>query len=687
MRHFFSNDSRPKSVAKSLRSEMARHGVKLSHSDALLLTGRLYGYRNWSDLLANLGRNQKSPDDMEAGEATALARFNHHIEVLAAHGLDINIAADIIRKIGPTSSGTGQPLGREELWVDDAAVAAHLDGLATRIAREAISVLPERHGSWLGFRAMFDTIKPNQDSSSWEYRIRMRGNQMMFGVSDDGSSAILRKREGTDFGSAIQNRMYDRDGGTPDDWGFLDFSPSSSDHPTLETEGARVIRDVFSRLHLPTMRALRSAGIIRETDYEMTVGSERVRSFLHRYPSLADHCLWSLQLRKDSRHLGSARWIEGADADSAMMAMLTGGTLPSGAALSRIEAVAKGLRNHAVTSDRSEVFSTEALEALAHLGPSAIPATKSEMRHLIRSAENASQIAAFGMDATRAFDGFKGNWKAFYEATRRRDSEFGTDSLIWWSDSFAHLICSAFAHTYGIDPELLYDNNFSNAIQARIGPVMMARMSMRDIASLEGVIRNHWAEVAHQEEQRYPSIAEADALAALYALPMPESYHGKSCLEILKQAGYDTDILAGMLKLEPDLNFDDTGLPVMEQRFQGLDPATYAAKPLIVPGYQEPPKPPPRRPTPIVPAELPAAPHGWTFDGREFISTDNFRPSRIRWSDGTNELNGSGPGWYADRGLGRRPTGEKPRCPVRLGRFETPQEAADAITNTRGYHG
>jgi hypothetical protein len=87
------------------------------------------------------------------------------------------------------------------------------------------------------------------------------------------------------------------------------------------------------------------------------------------------------------------------------------------------------------------------------------------------------------------------------------------------------------------------------------------------------------------------------------------------------------------------------------------------------------------------PHAVPEAPSGWVFQEGEFKSTDMYRPSRIRWSDGANELNGSGPGWYADRGFGRTPNGAEPRCAVRLGRFETPADAANAIKNAKGYRG
>ncbi|NTF17162.1 hypothetical protein G6L37_01795 [Agrobacterium rubi] len=685
MRHFFNNNSRPKSVAKALRAEMARHGFTLTHSDSLLLSAKFYHYRNWADLLANLGRQNPSHDDGLAGSAVASTRFDHHVAVLSEHGVDTKIATDIVRKIGPTSSGTRERRGREELWINDAAVTSYLEGLAFRIAAEAIDVVPQRHGTWLGFRALFENIRPGQASTSWEYHVRLHGNQMIFGVSDDGRSAILLKEEDLDFKAAVDDRIRNRDQGSSDEWGFLDGYPDVFDH-SRQHGGAEIIQEVFSRLHTPSMRALRSAGLIREEDYEKAVASDRVRNFLHLYPSLSDHCFWSLGLPKEYEQRGSARWIEGTDPDTALMAMLTRGNLPSGQALSRVRSVAEALRGHAVTSDGNEFFSTEALQALTHLGPTAIPSTKSEMRHLIRCAEHVSEIIPYGMDLTRAFDGFPGTWKTFFEAIRRSDTH-NSDSLNWWPDSFVYLISSAFGQTYGIDPSLLYDSNFSNAVLDRIGPVMMSRMSMRDIASLSKVIEAHRAEVAYNKEERYPSVAEADELAVLFALPMPDAYHGKSCIEILEQAGYIPDVLAGMLKLEPDLNFDDMGLPMMEERFKGLDPSTYAIKKLEMPGFKEPEKPPRQRPVPMSPPDVPKAPDGWVFEGGEFKSAASWPPSRIRWSDGSNELIGTGPGWYADRGLGRDPIGSEPRCPVRLGRFETPADAADAIRNAKGYHG
>lgn len=685
MRHYFKNDSRPKSVARAIGTELAKYGHGISHSDSLRLSARFYHYRNWSDLLANLGKHPPSQDDREAGETVAEARFTHHVRTLVDYGIDSEIAAAVVRKIGPTSSGGLQRLGREELWITDAAVASYLDGVAVRLAAEAVEVVPERHGTWLGFRAHFEGRSLPQDPSFRDTRMR-NGGTMLFGVSYDGKAAILRENDDIAFQKAVDQRMTERRSGTRDDWDFLDNHADVSVLPEM-SEGARIISEVFSRLHLPSMRAMRCLGVIREGRYERAVASDRVRTFLHRYPSLADHCFWSLKLPKEKEHIGSSKWIEGSDPDIALMAMLTRGNLPSGEALAKAKRVAEGLRDYAITSDGNDVFSIEALEALAHLGPEAIPRSKTEMKYLIRSAEDVSSLASNGMDATRSFDGFPGTWNAFHQAIKiGKPGNHFSRLASWWPDTFVYLICSAFGQTYGIDPDLLYDENFSYAVLDRIGPVMMSRMSMIDIAALGNVIEANSAEIS-DPEQSYPTVAEADELAALFTLPMPDAYHGKSCVEILRQAGYEPDALAGMLKLEPDLTFDDRGLPVMEKRFEGLDPSTYAVAPLELPGHVDVNRTTARRPLPMPPPEVPTAPPGWIFKDGEFKPADDRRSARIRWSDGTNELKGSGPGWYADRGLGHTPLGAEPRCPVRLGRFDTPAHAAAAIMTAKGYNG
>lgn len=685
MRHYFKSDSRPKSVAKSIRAELLKLGFGLSHSDSLLLSAKIYDYRNWADLAANLGKHPPSQDDRDAGDAIKAARLAHHVAVLVDYGLDRQAATAVVEKIGPTSSGVRLLLGREELWVDDEAVAAYLDRLAIHIAGLAVEVRQVRHGTWLGFAASFEPPSSPEGLSSRVVRLRSGGG-MLFGVSDDGRSAILRHLEDGAFPEAVDERVHRRRSGSTDDWDFLDVLPGNTDTSQMSEE-AMIVGEVFSRLHLPTLRAMRSRGYIDEVDYEKAVSSDRIRSFLHRYPALADHCFWSLSLSRESRHLGSAKWIEGSAPDIALMAMLTDGALPSGEALRKAEGVAEALVGYAITSTGNDTFSSGALAALAHIGPTAIPSSKAEMRYLIRSAEDVDGVLPYGMDMGRAYHGFSGSWKTFFHSIRRGEADGFTDNLRWWTDTFVYLICSAFGQTYGIDPDLLYDKNFSHAVEERIGPVTMARMSMADIAALYAVIKSHKAQVAYHAEERYPSVREADELATLYALPMPDAYHGKSCVEILGQAGYDLDALAGMLKLEPDLTFDSMGLPEMEERFKGVDRSTYAVEPLKTPGYEEPKSQSPRRPAPMSPAKVPEAPAGWVFEGGEFVSTSSFRPSRIRWSDGVREPVGSGPGWYADRGIGMTPEGAKHRCPVRLGRFDTPAAAAQAIVSSKGMRG
>ncbi|MBY3150882.1 hypothetical protein HFO56_00370 [Rhizobium laguerreae] len=682
MRHYFTSNSRAKSVAKALRAEMAKVGFALSHSDSLLLSAKLYGYRNWGDLGVHLGNNPPSLDDREAGEAATEDRFVHHVGVLVDYGLEREAAVAVIRKIGPTSSGGRRTLRREDIWIDEAAVAAYLDRLAFQIAKEAAEIVALRHGDWLGFTARFGKPELGENQSRQAVR-RQADREFLFGVSFDGRSAILRTGSETPFHEAVDGRLSDRMA-SPDEWEFLDNYSSVSDLLEM-SEGALIINEVFSRLHLPSLRALRSCGFIREDAYETAVSSDRMRSFLHWYPALADHCLWSLRLSKDSEHVGSRVWMDEDDPDIAMMSLLTRGNLPSGVSLARVKKVEEALRGYATTSDRNDIFSTEALEALAKVGAEALPTSKEDMRFLIRSADEVSGVLPYGMDAERAFDGFPITWKKFYQAIRRFEDEKFSSKLAWWPDSFVYLICSAFGQTYGIDPDILYDKNFGYALTERLGPSMMTRMSMIDIATLWGVIKSHAAEVAHVEENRYPTVAEADELAALYALPMPDAYHGKSCIGILVQAGYDTDALAGMLKLEPDLTFDDMGLPVKEKRFEGIDRSTYAVSPLGLPGYDEPPRNSPRRPSPMPPPHVPEAPSGWIFEGGEFKSTTKWQTSRIRWSDGLNELNGSGPGWYADRGFGVGRHGAEPRCAIRLGRFDTPAAAAEAINSSKGY--
>ena len=102
MRYHFKNESRPKSVAKSVRTELVKLGFKPTHSDSLLLTARLYHYRNWGDLVSQLGKHSRSQDDQEAGEAVANARFDHHCAVLVEYGLAKEAAPAVVRKVGPT---------------------------------------------------------------------------------------------------------------------------------------------------------------------------------------------------------------------------------------------------------------------------------------------------------------------------------------------------------------------------------------------------------------------------------------------------------------------------------------------------------------------------------------------------------------------------------------------------------
>ncbi len=117
MRFHVRSTDLPKAMSKRLKRRLPEMGYEIRKCAADQLLARMYGYRNWNDLLGNIGARRPDLYDQLVDPRTVAARRAHHIAVLVDWGCkpdDAAVlvdwgckpddAARLVEEIGPTSN-------------------------------------------------------------------------------------------------------------------------------------------------------------------------------------------------------------------------------------------------------------------------------------------------------------------------------------------------------------------------------------------------------------------------------------------------------------------------------------------------------------------------------------------------------------------------------------------------------
>lgn len=141
MRILFSNTSRPKAVAASLRGELAVVGVTLPLRRSLEVVAKLFGYRDWNQLCTLAGREPPSPSDLDVDEASVSERRKYQAAALVRElRISPQLASALVGKIGP--SRYGRPITTIEgmKWIVDGVLDGSLRDRLDKAARGIAAV-------------------------------------------------------------------------------------------------------------------------------------------------------------------------------------------------------------------------------------------------------------------------------------------------------------------------------------------------------------------------------------------------------------------------------------------------------------------------------------------------------------------------------------------------------------------
>src|SRR5689334_17978922 len=96
MRVKFRTYRQPKNVARSIRRYLRAQGRETSLSWCLELCARMFGHRNWNELLADVGPDGCAPPDIYAPPDEQVRRVAQYLEVLQRFGFDSDKAWDLL---------------------------------------------------------------------------------------------------------------------------------------------------------------------------------------------------------------------------------------------------------------------------------------------------------------------------------------------------------------------------------------------------------------------------------------------------------------------------------------------------------------------------------------------------------------------------------------------------------------
>ncbi len=110
MRFHVQSIDRPNDVSEALRGRLTDLGYRIGKRGADHLVARIYGYRDWKDMLANLGVCQPDLFDDVTDPLIVASRRAFHVAALVKWGVKPDHAAGLVDEIGPTSNReTGMP--------------------------------------------------------------------------------------------------------------------------------------------------------------------------------------------------------------------------------------------------------------------------------------------------------------------------------------------------------------------------------------------------------------------------------------------------------------------------------------------------------------------------------------------------------------------------------------------------
>ena len=104
MRFNLASVSRAEDIARSLKKRLLREGYEVKKPMSQALIARMYGFRNWNDLLAQAGRAEPSPFDHSVAPEVVAARRAQYIAVLIDWGVAPAHAEQLVDEIRPTVS-------------------------------------------------------------------------------------------------------------------------------------------------------------------------------------------------------------------------------------------------------------------------------------------------------------------------------------------------------------------------------------------------------------------------------------------------------------------------------------------------------------------------------------------------------------------------------------------------------
>ena len=97
-------DARPVKAARELKAILTGYGINRTLRTCREVVAGMYGYRDWGDMLANLGQGM-SPDDAEADEAERIERRETQVRALRRTGLDGEALESVRERLSVTGRG------------------------------------------------------------------------------------------------------------------------------------------------------------------------------------------------------------------------------------------------------------------------------------------------------------------------------------------------------------------------------------------------------------------------------------------------------------------------------------------------------------------------------------------------------------------------------------------------------
>lgn len=144
MRFSLSSIERAKRVSKSLKTFFAENNLLISLSRSQALVARIYGYRDWQEMVALVGTAPASLDDAAISQEQRTARFKAHHTILVEEGIPSDLATGALEAIHPTANNNGVPLGIN--WTaTDFGFIGEIDGSRYRVRKSGPNDLFETH--------------------------------------------------------------------------------------------------------------------------------------------------------------------------------------------------------------------------------------------------------------------------------------------------------------------------------------------------------------------------------------------------------------------------------------------------------------------------------------------------------------------------------------------------------------